>query len=69
MPNHFHLMIKQATKEIYDRYYESAYTNSYVVYFNKKYKRAVRFFTGKIQCYTLIEGSLIYCILPLLYSP
>ena len=55
MPNHFHLMIKQATKEAMTDIMR-ALTNSYVVYFNKKYKRSGPLFSGKYKA-ILIEGE------------
>ncbi|MEK7559171.1 MAG: transposase [Patescibacteria group bacterium] len=55
MPNHFHLMIKQATKEAITDIMR-ALSNSYVIYFNKKYKRTGPLFTGKYKA-VLIEGE------------
>ncbi len=45
MPNHFHLLIKQLTKEaIID--FMRALANSYVRYFNEKYERVGALFQG-----------------------
>jgi len=55
MPNHFHLMIKQSTKEaIID--IMRALSNSYVIYFNKKYERTGPLFSGKYKA-VLVEGE------------
>jgi len=55
MPNHFHLMIKQTTKEaIID--IMRALSNSYVIYFNKKYERTGPLFSGKYKA-VLVEGE------------
>lgn len=55
MPNHFHLMVKQTTKEaIID--FMRALSNSYVKYFNNRYERTGPLFTGKYKA-VLIEGE------------
>src|SRR3989344_6705439 len=55
MPNHFHLMIKQSTKEaIID--IMRALSNSYVIYFNKKYERTGPLFSGKYKA-VIVEGE------------
>lgn len=45
MPNHFHLLLKQKTKEGMTKFIR-ALMNSYVKYFNKKYKRIGGLFQG-----------------------
>lgn len=55
MPNHFHLMIKQTTKEAITDIMR-ALSNSYVIYFNKKYKRTGPLFTGRYKA-VLVEGD------------
>lgn len=45
MPNHFHLLIKQKTREGITKFM-SRLAISYVMYFNKKYKRQGRLFQG-----------------------
>jgi len=45
MPNHFHLLIKQMTREGMTRFIR-ALMNSYVRYFNQKYKRVGGLFQG-----------------------
>ncbi|MBL7158907.1 transposase [Candidatus Microgenomates bacterium] len=53
MPNHFHLMIKQSTKEAMTVFIK-ALTNSYVHYFNKKCRRRGPLFEGNYKA-VLIE--------------
>ncbi len=56
MPNHFHLLIKQLTKEaIID--FMRALANSYVRYFNEKYERVGALFQGAYKA-VLIENDL-----------
>jgi len=45
MPNHFHLMIKQVTKDAIINFMR-ALSNSYVRYFNEKYQRVGSLFQG-----------------------
>lgn len=45
MPNHFHLLLKQKSKDAITRLLRRVATN-YVVYFNKKYKRVGSLFQG-----------------------
>lgn len=45
MPNHFHLLIKQVTKQAITDFMR-ALANSYVRYFNEKYKRVGTLFEG-----------------------
>lgn len=48
MPNHFHLMIKQTSKEtIID--FMQALINAYVYYFNKRYERTGPLFQGRYK--------------------
>lgn len=55
MPNHFHLMIRQATKNAITDFMR-ALSNSYVIYFNSKYNRTGPLFTGKYKA-VLVEGE------------
>lgn len=55
MPNHFHLMVKQTTKEAITDFMR-ALSNSYVKYFNNRYERTGPLFTGKYKA-VLIEGE------------
>lgn len=48
MPNHFHLMVKQTTKEAIKEFMQ-ALSNSYVRYFNEKYKRIGPLFQGRYK--------------------
>lgn len=48
MPNHFHLLVKQITKDSITVFMR-ALMNSYVGYFNKKYKRIGGLFQGKFK--------------------
>ncbi len=48
MPNHFHLLLKQFTKEAITEFMR-ALSNSYVRYFNQKYKRVGPLFQGKYK--------------------
>jgi putative transposase len=53
MPNHFHLMIKQSTKDAIKEFMQ-ALCNSYVRYFNEKYGRVGPLFQGRYKA-VLIE--------------
>lgn len=55
MPNHFHLMIKQSTKKAITHFMR-ALMNSYVFYFNKRYKRTGTLFQGKYKA-VLVENE------------
>ena len=46
MPNHFHFLIKQNTKDAVTKFLRRVVT-SYVMYFNKKYQREDGLFQGK----------------------
>jgi putative transposase len=48
MPNHFHLMVKQLTKEAIVEFMR-ALSNSYIRYFNEKYKRVGSLFQGRYK--------------------
>ena len=48
MPNHFHLLIKQNTKDGITKFMRRV-SNSYVSYFNKKYERVGTLFQGKFK--------------------
>ncbi|MDP2632892.1 MAG: transposase [Candidatus Curtissbacteria bacterium] len=56
MPNHFHLLIKQSTKEAITDFMR-ALSNSYVRYFNEKYERVGALFQGKFKA-VLIESDI-----------
>jgi putative transposase len=60
MPNHFHFILKQNSKNGITRFLRRL-SNSYVGYFNKKYDRAGTLFQGKFKA-ALIEneGYLLY---------
>ncbi|MBI2028740.1 MAG: transposase [Candidatus Levybacteria bacterium] len=53
MPNHFHLMMKQFTKDAITEFMR-ALTNSYVLYFNSRYERIGPLFQGRYKA-VLIE--------------
>lgn len=53
MPNHFHLMVKQSVKEGIIEFMR-ALSNSYVRYFNEKYKRVGPLFQGRYKA-VLVE--------------
>lgn len=53
MPNHFHLMIKQSTEDAMTAFMR-ALSNSYVRYFNEKYKRVGPLFQGRYKA-VLVE--------------
>lgn len=53
MPNHFHLMIKQFTKEAMAEFMR-ALSNSYIRYFNEKYERIGVLFQGRYKA-VLVE--------------
>ena len=53
MPNHFHLLLKQTTKDGISRFMQRV-SNAYVKYFNKKHKRVGGLFQGKFKA-ALIE--------------
>ncbi len=53
MPNHFHLMIKQFSKEAITEFMR-ALSNSYVRYFNEKYERVGPLFQGSYKA-VLVE--------------
>lgn len=55
MPNHFHLMLKQRAKEAMTELIR-ALSNSYVRYFNKKYKRAGSLFQSTYKA-VLVESE------------
>lgn len=55
MPNHFHLMLKQSTKETMIEFMRSL-SNSYVRYFNEKYRRVGPLFQGRYKA-VLVEGE------------
>lgn len=55
MPNHFHLMIKQSTKEAIAEFTQ-ALLNSYVRYFNEKYQRVGSLFQGTYKA-VLVEAE------------
>ena len=55
MPNHFHLMIKQFTKEAITLLMRSL-GNSYVYYFNKRYERRGPLYQGRYKA-VLIENE------------
>ena len=48
MPNHFHLLLRQATKDGMAEFLRALAT-SYVMYFNKKYERQGALFQGCIK--------------------
>lgn len=48
MPNHFHLMVKQSTKEAIAEFMR-ALSNSYIRYFNEKYERVGSLFQGRYK--------------------
>lgn len=56
MPNHIHLLIKQRTKDAVIKFMQRLST-SYVMYFNKKYKRIGALFQGTYKA-TLINSEL-----------
>lgn len=56
MPNHFHLMIKQTTKEAITDIMR-ALSNSYVIYFNTKYDRTGPLFSGRYKAVLVEEDS------------
>lgn len=60
MPNHFHFILKQKTKNGITRFLRRL-SNSYVGYFNKKYDRAGTLFQGKFKAALIeSEGYLLY---------
>ncbi|MDO8487608.1 MAG: transposase [Candidatus Curtissbacteria bacterium] len=48
MPNHFHFLVKQTTKDGITKFIRAVCTN-YVMYFNKKYDRVGTLFQGKYK--------------------
>lgn len=56
MPNHFHLMIKQQTKEGIANFMQSL-MNSYVYYFNKKLQRKGPLFEGRYKA-ALVDNEI-----------
>ena len=48
MPNHFHLLVKQETRNAITKFARSL-SNAYVRYFNDRYKRVGALFQGKIK--------------------
>lgn len=55
MPNHFHLMVKQFTKDAIIEFMR-ALANSYVLYFNTRYERIGPLFQGRYKA-VLIEND------------
>lgn len=56
MPNHFHLLLKQTTKNSMTRFMQSLCT-SYSMYFNKKYERVGPLFQGVYKAVLVMEDS------------
>jgi putative transposase len=54
MPNHFHLLIKQAKERSIDLFMRSISTR-YAIYFNKKYKRVGHLFQGPYKASIILE--------------
>lgn len=54
MPNHFHLLIKQANKDSMTRFVQALCT-SYSMYFNKKYDRVGPLFQGVYKAILVTE--------------
>lgn len=54
MPNHFHLMVKQYTKDGITKLIRAVST-SYVMYFNKKYNRIGTLFQGKYKAAIILN--------------
>jgi putative transposase len=48
MPNHFHLLLKQSTRNAIPKLMKQV-TNGYTLYFNQKYKRAGGIFLGRYK--------------------
>jgi putative transposase len=48
MPNHFHILIKQASDDGISKFMQKL-TTAYVMYFNEKYKRTGSLFEGKFK--------------------
>jgi len=60
MPNHFHLMIKQFTKEAMSEFMR-ALSNSYIRYFNEKYNRIGVLFQGRYKAVIIdVEPYLLH---------
>ena len=55
LPNHFHLVLKQESKDSISKFMQKLGT-SYTMYFNAKYKRSGSLFQGKFKA-NLIDGD------------
>jgi putative transposase len=56
MPNHFHLVIKQANKDSMSRFMKSLSTN-YSMYFNRTYDRVGTLFQGPYKAVLVVEDN------------
>lgn len=56
MPNHFHLLIKQNSKNDINRFMQSVITR-YSMYFNKKYRRVGKLFQGHYKAVLVPEEN------------
>lgn len=56
MPNHFHLLIKQKTKDVMKEFIQSIATR-YTLYFNKTHKRVGSLFQGRYKAVLVSEDS------------
>ena len=60
MPNHFHLILRQNTKQVVSKFMHRL-TVSYSMYFNKRYARVGHLFQGRFQAkYIMKDEYLLY---------
>lgn len=58
MPNHFHLLMKQSTKDAISKLMKQL-LNAYTFYFNKKYQRTGAIFEGRYKAARITSDNLL----------
>lgn len=58
MPNHFHLLLKQESKDAVSRFMKQV-TNAYTRYFNHKYKRVGGLVQGRFKAVLIVKDELL----------
>lgn len=58
MPNHFHLLLKQESKDTVSRFMKQV-TNAYTRYFNHKYKRVGGLVQGRFKAVLIVKNELL----------
>ena len=58
MPNHFHLLLQQTTKDAISKFMKQL-LNAYTFYFNKKYERTGAIFEGRYKATRVLSDDLL----------